>query len=132
LTPSDGSSQHWQSGDPLTEDDRALLAPLLSKAHELGRTPVRREVEGAGAIKRRFRTWGNAVRAAELPWVNYPGQRRLAEEARRRSGAARGHSRHAHQSPDKQRGDHAASQVTRHAEGATDHGGQADHETPAD
>ncbi len=129
MTSSAAAPQYWQPGDPLTEDDRALLAPLLERARELGRTPVRREVESADAIKRRFRTWGNAVRAAGLPWVNFPEQRRLAEEARRRSGAAPDHPRNPHSS---HRGSHAASQVSRHAGGATGHGGDADHETPAD
>jgi hypothetical protein len=129
LTASAGRPQQWEPGDPLTEEDRALLAPLLSVARELGRTPVRREVAGADAIKRRFRTWGNAVRAAGLPWVNYPQQRRLAEQDRRRSETAPDQSRHHHTDD---RGGHAARQRSQHAGGATDHGGQTGHEASAD
>lgn len=128
LARSADSLQQWQPGEPLTEDDRTLLAPLIERAGELGRTPARREVAGAGAIKRRFRTWGNACRAAGLAWVNYPEQRRRAEAARR-PHVAPDQPRQPHSD---RRGDHAAGQVARHVGGATGHGGQADHETPAD
>jgi len=120
--------QHWQPGDPLSAEDHALLAPLLARAHELGRTPVRREVENADAVKRRFRTWGNAVRAAGLPWVNYPEQRRLAERARLRFRTAPDHP---HDSRSDRRGSTARDRISRHAGGTTSDGGHADHEERA-
>lgn len=128
MTPPDGWRQHWQPGDPLSAEDRALLAPLIAKAHELGRTPTRREVETSEAIKRRFRTWGNAVRAAGLPWVNYPEQRRLAERGQPCSQAAPDHP---HDSRSNRRGSDATDQIARHEERTTSHGGHTDHEPRA-
>jgi hypothetical protein len=72
-----GMADRWQPGDPLTAADRVLLASLVARAAELGYTPTKAEVANASQLKYRFRTWGNAVRAAGLPWVNYPDQQRL-------------------------------------------------------
>jgi len=115
-----GGPQQWEPGEPLSEDDYALLVPLIRRARELGRTPVRREVENAAAVKRRFRTWGNACRAAGLPWVNYPAQRRLSEQART-AQADQPHT-HPHGGP-------AAGRVSSRTGGVTDHGGEVSHET---
>ena len=35
---------HWKPGQPLTNEDRAILAPLLARARELGRSPKVGEV----------------------------------------------------------------------------------------
>jgi hypothetical protein len=47
-----------------------------------GFTPVQRDIPSSSTIKQRFRTWGKAVDAAGLPWVNYPTQQRLRIAAR--------------------------------------------------
>ena len=73
----------WTPGQILTLRDRELLEPLLIKAAELGYTPTQLEVPQARRIKRRFLTWGNAVNAAGLPWVNTPEQQKLRAQARR-------------------------------------------------
>lgn len=73
---------YWNPGDPLMPEDEALLADLIRRAAELGYTPTRAEVPNGNAIKNRFRTWGCAVRAAGLPWVNYPEQQRLRHKLR--------------------------------------------------
>lgn len=75
-------ARQWQPGDLLTPADRELLAVLVARATELGYTPTRSEVACGAALRRRFRTWGNVVKAAGLPWINYPEQQRLRARAR--------------------------------------------------
>ena len=57
----------WQSGQPITERDRDILAPLVAKYRELGRTPTKDEISDSARIKSRFRIWRDAVEAAGLP-----------------------------------------------------------------
>ena len=71
--------QHWNPGEPLNDDDRAILQSIIDKSHELGRTPTVSEVADAARIKSRFRIWKNAVLAAGLPALNSPEQVRLRE-----------------------------------------------------
>jgi hypothetical protein len=76
-------NNYWKPGDALTKADMDILAPLINRARMLGYTPTKAEVPGSVKIKRRFRTWGNAVKAAGLPWVNYPSQARLRTVSQR-------------------------------------------------
>ena len=64
----------WEEGMPLTDEDRKTLRSLIEKAAELGYTPAKAEVENSAKIKRRFRCWKDAVKAAGLPAVNDPVQ----------------------------------------------------------
>ena len=63
-------AQFWAEGQPLTDNDRLLLTPILVKAAELGYTPAKGEVPNAVHIKKRFRIWKDAVAAAGLPEHN--------------------------------------------------------------
>lgn len=69
----------WKPGDPLTAEDRELLAPLVEKARETGLTPTVKEIPSAPRIKRRFRLWKYAVLAAELPSLTAPDQVRMRQ-----------------------------------------------------
>ena len=71
--------QHWNPGEPLNDNDRALLQSMIDKSYELGRTSTVSEVVDAAQIKSRFRIWKNAVLAAGLPALNSPEQVRLRE-----------------------------------------------------
>ncbi|MDR0436625.1 MAG: hypothetical protein LBH11_07765 [Propionibacteriaceae bacterium] len=82
VTGGRGVSRYWHPGEPLSSADEALLAPLKAFYATHGFTPPQAEIPTSGGIKQRFRTWGNAVRAADLPWVNYPEQQRLRNAAR--------------------------------------------------
>lgn len=64
----------WEEGMLLTDEDRAILRPLIEKAQELGYTPIRAEVPNNAKIKGRFRCWKDAVKAAGLPALNDPEQ----------------------------------------------------------
>lgn len=73
----------WKPGQPLTEADLELLAPLIRRAEELGYTPTKAEMQNVNRIKSRFRTWGNAVTAAGLQPVNTSEQHQLRARAKR-------------------------------------------------
>jgi hypothetical protein len=79
-------SKYWQPGDPLTEQDKIILEPLIRKASALGYTPSQSDMQDVSKIKLRFRTWGNAVKAAGLPWVNYADQQKLRADAKGKAG----------------------------------------------
>lgn len=75
----------WKPGEPLTEEDLRLLGELRSVYRELDYVPSQKEVPGARAIKKRFRTWGEAIAAAGLPKYNdaaqvYRRQKKKQEE----------------------------------------------------
>ena len=70
----------WKPGDPLTEEDRKLLAPLIEKARETGLTPTVKEIPSSPRIKSRFRLWKFAVMAAELPALTAPEQVRMRQK----------------------------------------------------
>ena len=70
----------WKPGQPLTDEDRRLLAPLIQKANELGRSPKVSEIPSSARIKARFRIWKNALTAANLPGMNDPEQTRAREK----------------------------------------------------
>ena len=70
----------WKPGQPLTAEDRAILAPLLARARELGRSPKVGEVPEAARIKARFRIWKYALMAEGLPVMNDPEQVRAREK----------------------------------------------------
>ena len=72
----------WKPGDPLLPGDEELLAPLVARAVELGRSPKVGEVENASQLKARFRIWKNALAAAGLPAMNDPAQVKLREKQR--------------------------------------------------
>jgi hypothetical protein len=80
----------WRRGDALTERDQLLLEPLRAFYKQNGFTPVKSDIPSALSIKKRFRTWGIAVAAADLPWVNYPEQQRLRAQQRSKQGSAAG------------------------------------------
>lgn len=64
----------WKPGDPLTEADLQLLSEIWIVYRQLDYVPSQKEVPGAKAIKKRFRTWGEAIAAAGLPRYNDAGQ----------------------------------------------------------
>lgn len=66
--------QNWRPGWPLSEEERTLLKPLVTRAKELGRTPTVKEVPEASRIKAYFRIWRMAVEAAGLPSLDDPEQ----------------------------------------------------------
>ena len=70
----------WKIGDPLTDEDRALLAPLIERARQTGLTPTVREIPTSPRIKSRFRLWKYAVMAANLPALTSPDQVRMRQE----------------------------------------------------
>ncbi len=74
------SNGFWIKGQPLTDNDKSLLQPLIRKAEELGHTPTVAEVPSACQIKNRFRIWSNAVYAAGLPSLKDPEQIRLRKD----------------------------------------------------
>lgn len=69
----------WKPGQPLSDEDRVILAPLIARARELGRSPKVGEVPEASRIKARFRIWKYALMAAGLPVMNDPEQVRTRE-----------------------------------------------------
>lgn len=78
----------WKPGQPLTEEDRAILVPLLARARELGRSPKVGEVPEAARIKARFRIWKYALMAAGLPVMNDPEQVRAREKEKNEAKSA--------------------------------------------
>jgi hypothetical protein len=72
----------WIKGQPLTENDKMLLQPLITKAKELGYTPTVADISTACLIKNRFRIWEDAIYAAGLPSLKDPVQMNLRKEAK--------------------------------------------------
>ena len=74
-------TMQWKPGQPLTEEDRELLRPLLDAARERGHTPRVQDVSNSAEIKTRFRTWKNALVAAGLPLYSAAEQEVLRQIA---------------------------------------------------
>ena len=72
----------------ITEQDQRLLAILIEKYNELGRSPTMAEVPGAAEIKARFGLWRNALEA--LPLLNAPEQQRLRQCQGNRTASVNG------------------------------------------
>lgn len=70
----------WKPGEPLTQRDLDLLSGLQRAYRHLNYVPSQGEVPNAPAIKKRFRTWGEAIAAAGLPRYNDSGQTRLRQQ----------------------------------------------------
>ncbi len=68
----------WKPGEPLTENDLAMLKEVQDTCKKLGYTPRKKEVGNVIPLKRRFRTWKDVIAAAGLPHYNDP------EEVKRR------------------------------------------------
>lgn len=64
----------WHEGMALTEKDEVLLKYIKNRASELGYTPLISAVPESGKIKRRFRCWKDALKAAGLPSERDPDQ----------------------------------------------------------
>lgn len=71
----------WKPGEPLTDEDRELLRPVIEVAERLGFSPRIADVPNARLIKRRFRTWKNVLLAAGLPSYSAPEQGDLRQAA---------------------------------------------------
>ena len=72
----------WKEGMPLTDEDRKILRLLIEKAAKLGYMPAKAEVENSAKIKGRFRCWKDAVKAAGLPALNEPEQKKMRAAGR--------------------------------------------------
>lgn len=73
----------WKSGDPLTEEDVAILKPVAQQALRLGRSPTRKEVENLMEIRARFRIWEDVLLAIGLPSLKNPDQAKLRDQKNR-------------------------------------------------
>lgn len=69
--------QFWQIGEELTEQDIALLKPVVQQALKLRRSPTRKEVENSNEIRKRFRIWEDVLYAIGLPSLKDPAQVKL-------------------------------------------------------
>ncbi|MDY3025529.1 MAG: hypothetical protein SOR74_01325 [Candidatus Faecivicinus sp.] len=72
-------NRFWQRGEALTEQDVALLKPVVQQALKLGRSPTRREVDNLQQIRMRFRIWEDVLYAIGLPSLKDPEQVRLRD-----------------------------------------------------
>ena len=70
------SSQYWQLGQQLTENDEKLLAEVKNFYQENGYTPAKEDISNTLQLKSRFRTWKNVLAAAGLPDRNDPDNQR--------------------------------------------------------
>ncbi len=70
----------WKPGEPLTPTDLDLLSGLQGAYRHLNYVPSQREVPNAPDIKKRFRTWGEAIAAAGLPRYNDSRQMLLRQQ----------------------------------------------------
>ena len=61
----------WKPGDPVTEEDQALLKSVKEFYQQNGYSPSKADLpEDASRLKQRFRTWKNVLIAADLPHNN--------------------------------------------------------------
>lgn len=73
----------WHPGDPLTEEDLALLRPVKQIAMKRGHTPHLMDVPNSKRLKNRFNSWKDVLKAAGLPSYTEPEQailRKMAAE----------------------------------------------------
>ena len=71
----------WQSGDPLTESDIALLQTVKQYYIEHGYSPSKADIPNQEALKQRFRLWKDVLEACGLPSLNDKRQVLLRTEA---------------------------------------------------
>lgn len=64
----------WRRGEPLTEEDLALLQPTKKFAMLHGHSPWHFEVPNVSELVERFRTWQDVLFAAGLPYYSEPEQ----------------------------------------------------------
>ena len=71
----------WQSGDPLTESDIALLQTVKQYYIEHGYSRSKADIPNQEALKQRFRLWKDVLEACGLPSLNDKSQVMLRTEA---------------------------------------------------
>ena len=73
----------WKPGQPVTEEDNNLLQKVKDFYTENGYSPSKADMNDESYVvelKARFRTWGNIMVAAGLPYINAPENQKIRQQ----------------------------------------------------
>lgn len=81
-------NRFWQTGEILTKKDLELLEEVKLIYKRQGYVPSKKEISNVAALKGRFRTWKDVLRAAGLPNMHDAEQVQKRQKAamRKRTG----------------------------------------------